>query len=354
MSPIIKNLHPGWAVIALGTSGVAVSSITVPLPNTAINKYAGLGFIVIAAVLATIAVCTYFIRFIRYRDLMTADIANPGVGALIGAVPSSVLVLTLALAQATVEGYLPTTFGVTLVTTLLAIGLVFAILVGILFFRGVVIHDELPVQMISGIWFIPIVVMMVVPNILYRLVILEPSWASPTITFLAISLWGAGIFLFLLLAAVIGWRLLVAAPPSATMAPSWFIWLAPLGVGGLGLMSITHMLAASISASAGEAIEAMGLLGATAMWGFSLWWLVFSLSIIWTHRANLTVHLGTWGITFPLASFVSLTAQLGRGYDSNLLTWMAGIGWVAVLLVWAWVMAGTIKGVRSGHIKAHG
>ena len=95
-------------------------------------------------------------------------------------------------------------------------------------------------QAANGGWFIPPVVMIIVPMVLMPL---APRVAAADLgLLLAVGYggWGMGMLLFLLVASLLYDRLVFHPLPAAPLAPSLWIGLGPLGVGGLALLSLAQ------------------------------------------------------------------------------------------------------------------
>src|ERR1019366_898761 len=85
----------------------------------------------------------------------------------------------------------------------------------------------------SGGWFIPPVVAIVIPLALVPLI---PTASTSMARFLLVAsyaAWGMGFLLFLLVAALLYQRHVYHALPAPALAPSIWIGLGPIGVGGL-------------------------------------------------------------------------------------------------------------------------
>jgi len=346
----LRTWHPGWTGVALGTGGTALASLLDPLPGTRVDDVVG-AVLAAAAVVLLGLVVPLVLRARRHRDAALADLAQPGLGALYGTAPAALLVAAVALGQLGVLGMLPA--GIAWVAlAALAIGLVATLVVGMAFFLRIVDHEALPVPPISGAWFVPIVALVLVPSVVARLVVLQPAWASSAAVALAVAAWGAGLLLFLLLAPVVAWRLITAPAPPPHMAASWWIWLAPAGAGGLGLLASTRLAAALLEQ---PALASAGLLGASALWGFAVWWALFAgahLRTVARRHGGLPFHVGSWGFAFPTAAVAALTLELGRSWDSPLLSAVGSVGWAAALAVWGVLAWQTLRGARDGSIFA--
>jgi C4-dicarboxylate transporter/malic acid transport protein len=350
----ILTWHPGWLGVVLGTGGVAIASLLDPLRFTAIDGVVGAILTGAAVVLLVVLGVPYALRARRHRHAVLADLTHPGVGATFGTLPASMLIVAVALAQMGVLGWLPSTIA-WLVLALLVAGTVGALVVGVEFFSRVSLATEVPAQALTGSWFIPIVVLVLTPSAMARLVALEPTWATSTTVALAAALWGAGIVLFLLLAPVLGWRLITSPPPPPVQAASWWIWLAPAGAGGLGSLALARLVGRVVGESMVSVLPVVALLVATVLWGFGSWWALFAARVVGStsrHGGGLPFSVGSWGFAFPTAAMAALTLELGRIWDSSFFAIVGAAWWVAALAIWTRLAWQTIAAVRDGSIFA--
>lgn len=346
----ISQFHPAWSGVPLGTAGVGVVSLFDPVPNLSFDEYLGFGLTAFAAILFLIIGFLNLVRIFKYRQNFRDDLKHPMFGAMLGTLPASSLVVGLAIAQ------LAKTFSIYqlvlgyIAFSLMLIGVIGALLVGILFFGNIVRNQELPAAMISGTWFIPIVVFVLVPSVIIRVSELTEGFNGGLTYLLTFAALGAGLLLFLFLGSVVAWRLITTPPPPTQMAPTWIIWLAPAGAGGLGVLASMRMLQVFGEQSLNLVVEIVGIFSASLLWGFGIWWLIFSLSQIIPQRETLKFHLGSWGFSFPLAALLALTLELSRVWDTQTITYTAIAFWVLVLTVWLWLVIRTIQKTISGEI----
>jgi C4-dicarboxylate transporter/malic acid transport protein len=346
----IAHLHPAWSALPLGTAGIGVISLFDPVPYLSFDELIGFGLTVIAVLLFIVIFSLNVVRIIKYPQNFREDLKHPMFGAMIGTLPASSLVLGLAIAQ------LAQTFFITqpllgyIAFALAVIGVLGALLVGVLFFSSIVKNTELPAAMISGTWFIPIVVFVLVPSVMIRVSELTQVFNGGLTYLLTFAALGAGILLFIFLGAVVGWRLIATPPPPAQMAPSWIIWLAPAGAGGLGILASMRMLQVFGDQNLNLVIEIIGIFGASMFWGFGIWWLIFTIAMLLPQRNNLHFHLGSWGYTFPIAALGALTIELSRIWDTQTVVYLGIVFWIVALLLWLWLILRTAQKTLSQEI----
>jgi C4-dicarboxylate transporter/malic acid transport protein len=339
----LRTFHAGWPGMALATSGVALTSLVDPWDSIGVDRAIGVALAVIAVVITLLMAGATVARVLRHRDAFFEDLRNPMLGAMLGTAPASVIVLALAIAQLGSLEELPAALAGWSATVMVVAGVLASLVLGMTFFHHVVAHSELPVAMITGVWFIPVVVLVIVPSVTIRVLRLGVGVPEELAIALSVASWGAGMMLFVFLGAVVGWRLITHAPPPAQMVASWAIWLAPAGAGALGLIASTRLIERS-SPELSDPFRALAILGATALWGFGLWWLVFTVIQVLRNRRELHFHVGSWGFVFPVAAFAALSAELSTLWDTAIFGVFAATLWVLLLVLWTFLV---FKSVRS-------
>lgn len=342
----LQRMHPAWFATGMSTAGTALLLLLNPLKSTSLDEFAGAVLLYLSAMAAVVLSGFGLTRLFRHRSAFNADLHHPQLGPLVAAWPAGLLVLAVAVAQADLTNVAMQSFGAQFAIGLLTIGLLGTLYVGFNFFFWVVTSSEHNLVMMSGTWFIPAVPLVLVPNAIIRLTKLEVIATTIDTFALSLGFWSAGFGLFLLLAAIVGNRLLTLAPPPAHMAATWWIWLAPLGAGGLGLLAIGDL-----------AVElglfdtpATFLVLASALWSFGLWWIAFVAMLLFRQRNEMHFHLGTWGFGFPSAAFAALTLAIGDRLEISLLQNLATIFATVTFLLWIYLAVRTLQGVASGQV----
>jgi tellurite resistance protein TehA-like permease len=314
-----------------------------PLPTTTIDQTIGLSLLGLSAVIGLTITIAYGIKLFAHTEHFLADLNHPGMGAQTAAWPASLLITALAMTQAGTSGALNPVLVVWPAIIVGALGLLGTALVGFAFFTRVIGSSQIPPAAISASWFVPVVPLVLLPSIAVRLGALEAPLPGSVLTGLGVAAWGIGFGLFLLLAAIIGGRLLLAEPLPVHALPSWWAWLAPLGAGGLGMLSGSTLVGEQVAISVAEWLV-------LAVWGFSVWWAVFALIIVWRARTEARFHLGYWAFGFPTAAFASLSLEAARRHDLAVLAGVGATLWVALGALLVWLTLRTVSGVRAGTV----
>lgn len=302
-------------------------------------------FLAVATALALVFLAMYAARWIAHRDAALADLRNPVLGPLIGTVPGGLLVLSAAYSAAG-----PLLVGDDLArgvaTALLALGAPLAIVVGVVWAEEVVDNAPIPLDAVTGTWFLPPVIAVLVPLAGAPLVADWP--AAATWLWLGYAFAGAGLLLFVLIAGLVIARLALKGVPPAPLAPAVWIALGPPGAGGVALVRLSQ--AAEAVGLSTDALRLATVVLATAMLGFAFWWLAFASMVLRRQlsRSRIPYTPAWWAWTFPLGAMTSLTLLLGVQWGSSAVEVVGVVLLLGTLTVWTVVAARTIGAVRSG------
>ena len=353
MSERLREFHPGWYGVVMGTAIVGIIGYQNPGQVAGLTQAAqafGVLVVALSGVLAIGLGVPYVVRWLRYPDAARADLANPGLGALYGTFPAGLLVLAVGIA--TVGPSVPARdVTAALVAVLAVAGITLAFVVSVAFAAQLFLSPRVEPQVANGTWFIPPVVAIIAPMVLAPLAPCLATADLPLLVLASYALWGMGFFLFVLVASLFFDRLVFHPLPPAPLAPSIWIGLGPLGVGGLALIAIAKVGAPLWGDGAGT-VSALSSIAAAVLWGFGLWWLAASTTLLvaYLRRGPLPYTLGWWAFTFPLGAITASTLVLGRSWGGAPLEALTAILFGVLLVVWIVVAARTLAAVRSGAV----
>ena len=347
----LHGFHPGWYGAVMGTAIVGIVAYQNPGQVAGLAdamKAFGVLMVALSALLAIVLGIPYVARWVRHPDAARADLANPVTGALHATFPAGLLVLAVGIATVG-PSLLSADATFALVVILGAIGIVLAFVMSVAFAALLFTSHGVQPQAANGGWFIPPVVMIIVPVVLAAL---APRVAAPDLGLLlavGYASWGMGLLLFVLVASLVYDRLVFHPLPAAPLAPSLWIGLGPVGVGGLALLRLAQA-GTPVWGDAAHAVQAASMVGATALWGFGIWWLAAAAVLLGSYlrHGRLPYGLGWWGFTFPLGAFTAVTIALARGWHAGALEALGAVLFVGLVAFWAVVAVGTLRAIRSG------
>jgi tellurite resistance protein TehA-like permease len=152
-----------------------------------------------------------------------------------------------------------------------------------------------------------------------------------------------------MVASLLYHRLVYHPLPVAPLAPSLWIGLGPIGVGGLALMKMAQG-GAQVWGELSAVVNLLSGIGALALWGFGLWWLAAAILLLrrYLRGGGLPYGIGWWAFTFPLGAYTVDTLTLARMWKVDAMEWLGVLLFLLLAVFWSVVTARTLIGVRTG------
>ncbi len=175
--------------------------------------------------------------------------------------------------------------------------------------------------------------------------------AARTLLVVGYATYGMGMLLFLLTFTLLYGRLVLHALPPAPLAPTLWIVLGPVGVGAAALITLASV-SAPYFGDAADTVSAISLMGATALWGFGLFWIAIATTLLvrYLRKGGVPFHLGWWAFTFPLGAYTVATITLARAWQSMALEVVGALLYLGLVTFWVTVTSRTIGATRKGAI----
>ena len=333
---IVKTFAPGWPAAVMGTGAFALATLHFShrLPALAALAWALHWFNLVLFVLISVP---WLLRWGMAWPAVAASFKHPVAANFYPSYAIALLVLAGQLRA--FGGHQSLALIAWWLGVALLFGLTLAVLISI--FQG----EHVNLDHITPGIFIPPVGMVVIPVAGAPLLAAQPEGVRDlALTLNGIGV-GAGIFMYTALLALAFHRFYVHKRLPPTLAPTFWINLAPVGV---IVVSLLNLIAAA--PFAGD--KSAWLMTVFLVWGFGAFWLVLSLLFTWSVRkiAPLPFSLAWWAFTFPLGAFTLGSQRVAEA--SGLATPLA-FGWLAWTLlagIWTLTLIKTIGGVASGKL----
>ncbi|NWJ46993.1 MAG: hypothetical protein HXX08_14115 [Chloroflexi bacterium] len=350
---VLHTFHPAWFAAVMGTGVLSVAIYQNPGGISELKPITdplSVAILMLAYILAVLLGVPYLWRWFRHPAFAWKDLRHPILGAMYATFPAGLLVLAIATANA---GSLLFSKDIanTIIVTLAMLGGVLAFLISLVFTYILFTTPSINAEQVGGGWFIPPVVNILLPLALAPLLETAGKDGARVLLVISYAAWGIGIFLFILVAALLYARMIYHALPAAHFAPSLWIGLAPIGVGSIDLVRLAQK-GAVIWGDQSQVILSISSIAATAIWGFGLWWLPMAglLLVRYLRQGGLHFTLGWWAFTFPVGAFTVSTLALARQWKVDFMEWL-GVGFFLLLVAfWLTVAIRTVTGIRTGEV----
>ncbi|PZQ49903.1 MAG: C4-dicarboxylate ABC transporter [Rhodovulum sulfidophilum] len=347
-----RAFTPNWFAVTMGTGALSLALGQFPGAPVlaAIGEGLWLGNMLLFAAFAALTLT----RAIRHPDAMRATLMDPAASMFHGCAPMGLATMA--------NGFLlygPGLVGaaaVPVAATLWVIDGGLALLCGLALPYLMFTRQRHGLDAMSALWLLPIVAAEVAAAsgglLLPR--VADPGLAM-AVLFASLVLWALSVPLAMGILTILFLRLALHKLPPATLAPSAWLALGPIGTGALGLLLFAQngpaaLAAAGVAAPVAQAFGGAALLGGALLWGYGLWWMGIAVLITLRHLrgADLPYTLGWWGYTFPLGVFALATLRLPALLPVPGLG-LIGAGLVAVLAaIWIVVAARTAAALVGG------
>ncbi|OFW81331.1 MAG: hypothetical protein A2201_01965 [Alicyclobacillus sp. RIFOXYA1_FULL_53_8] len=210
-------------------------------------------------------------------------------------------------------------------------------------------------------WLIPVVPTIVAAATGLNLI---PYWPGAGLKFaltaLDLSMFGMTFFLFLMVSGLFYARLVFEHRLTGGLAPSVWIEIGPIGM-SMATFATLPLATHTIFAPYTQALHALGLVFAIAMWGVGIWWIaiasLYSVLHVADKSSRIPYSLGWWSYVFPLGSFTNGTYALYHLTGQPFFQIASLIQFIVLCGFFVVVFARTLHGVWNGTLlrwrKAH-
>ena len=331
----------------MGTGIVAIAGASLPLHMPGLRVFATVVWGLAAAALIALT-AAWAVHWVRYPERARGHAADPVMAQFWGApamalmtVGTGTLLLSGAGAWAVRADWVLWSAGS-------ALGLVTTVWIPYLMMT----RHEIGEDAAFGGWLMPVVPPMV-SAATGALLIPHAGSAQGRLTLLlaCYAMFGISLFASVIIITQLWARLVRYKTLAATMVPTLWIVLGPLGqsvtaAGNLGTAA-AHVLPAPYAAGA----AVFALLYGVPVWGFAMMWLALAIAI--TARAarrRLPFALTWWAFTFPLGTCVTGTIALAARSHADVLRGASVLLYALLLMAWLIVAVRTARGSVSGRL----
>lgn len=344
----VEDFAPAWGAVVMGT-GVISSSFSMLVRQQVFPEASQVVatlffFITILLALPILGITTW--RWIRYPKAVHTDLKNPIKGAMSATFAGSFLVLGLIFGRSGMVLF-DKSVATGFVYFFTVIGTALTVYIGMMFLTDLFARGETATPMITGAWFIPPVVTIVVPLALAP-IITSTSTLHMDLYWTSWGMLGVGSLLYVIIAATIFYRSATHQLPPQALAPTLVI-----GMGPPGLIALDFILLQEVAMNLGIATaDLSSFVNAISMslWAFGLAWGLAALFVILRGLGRLQFRLSWWGFTFPLGAWVVSGLALGFEVHSAIVSGPSLLGLLILLIIWVTVIWKTAVGVKKNTI----
>ena len=336
--------HPGWFGAVMSTAILAsILNLEATIVSWAWLTDVAAFLLILTSLLSVVLVIPY-LRRLRARGPLLAEIGDPVRGPMLATFPAGVVLL--ASAWGTVgPAVIATETAMAIDAVLVTVGAVLALGFSVLW-NASTLRGEQGLSAVNGTWLIPPTCLALVPIALSPLIQAWPDHAV-VLGFIGMLFFGAGLVIALAMLAVLVARLILHPKVAPALAPSMWVPLAPGGV--LGIACIRLAVAENEAAVVSKSVIDVAALFALIGLGFAVWWALFAtVDLVRMRRTKrIPFQPGWWAFLFPPSAVVLSFMWLQDIFDITELTWLTVVLVAGLLVLWAVVLLRSIPLLRD-------
>lgn len=353
----VIGFAPSWFSVTMGTG------IMSTLIHEAPHQFTGMAEIGTALYLLNCVLFVVFLgiscaRLIRFPFLFRHMLNYPPQSFFIGAMPCGLSTIVSATAYIAVPRFGAWASTLALILWWTNVVTALATCIGIPFVMFHVHH--LTLDKMTGAWLLPVVPAIVAAAAGSVVAAVVRTDHAVTVIAVCYMLLGMGMGTALLITVLYFHRLTVYHLPDSEVIVSAFLPLGPVGQGAYAFIRLAQASKKASaatgflgSANANEVVFVMSTILALMLWGMGLWWLFHGMYSVVVRRLHgrLRFNMGFWGFIFPLGVFNSATYALSEAMPSMFLGYLAMVFLVALILLYVWVVIGTLYNTYKGTLR---
>jgi C4-dicarboxylate transporter/malic acid transport protein len=339
-----REFGPNWFASVMGTGIVAVAGSQLPRHLPGLHVFAtvvwGLASLLLIGLIAGWAG-----HWFRHPAQARGYAANPVMAQFWGAPPMALMVVGAG-ALLLGRGLLgPAAVGVDWALWFAGTGLGLVTTVWIPYLM--MTRHELGADSAFGGWLMPVVPPMVSAATGALLIPHAPAGqARLSLLVVCYAMFGISLLASLIIIPQIWSRLVQHKVGPATLAPTLWIVLGPLGQSVTAASNLGKVAAHVLPAPYGTGATVAALLYGIPVWGFAMVWLVLAAAItLHTVRTpgRLPFALTWWSFTFPVGTCVTGTIALADRSHATFLQNGSVVLYVLLVVAWLVVLLGTVR-----------
>jgi C4-dicarboxylate transporter/malic acid transport protein len=353
MSNVIKTFAPSWPATVMGTAVLPIA-LNLSAASLPWMKDAAIAFFFLSLAMLAVITLIDLARLVAYPVDFVREFSHPVAGSFLPTLPIAFVIV--AIDFLTLGAPL---FGEgasrAIAVWLFGFGTAGIWIIGLLAISSLFASTEVKQAHATFGWFIPAVSQIVIAIGGLELVKhLERGAAADFVFVLSIAGLGIGTVLFLLLGPNVYGRYIFSESPGPKMAPTAAIGFSPTAVITIALAKLAAVQ--GVPTFAAPNLFLSGILGfmGLAAWGFSAFGFLLAILVIGRGFKAMRSNFGLpwWAMTFPLGAFAVASGAIGKLLGTDLFQPVLVGLTLLLLLVWAVVAVGTLRGIGNGTIFA--
>lgn len=340
----VKSFNPVWFAAVLGFGGIALASVLITQLFDALwLKPAAMILVYFNFFLLLCLFVIWLIRSILYFNGLIAELKHPVLAGFHSLMPAAVIMISINFSKLGLPLSLWQYQAVAVVFWI--VGAVFELILLTLAVYYLIINEKMTVNFMNGGWLVPpVAALLTAIGGLNIVLFLAPDPIAQSLLWINYFFFGAGVFIFILLAFSIFNKIFFAEKLDPKVFPSFWIMMVPFSLMALCLPLFADATAFFLP-DVKNALTGISLFLNPMLIGIGIWLLILLMLLSFYYFKNIKVPFGAgwWAFIFPTASvsmaslnYAVLTRQMFFGYAGVII-------YLLLLILTVVVIAGTLK-----------
>ncbi len=343
---MIKKFSPIWFATVLGFGGIAIASFLVAkifnfpwlIPFTSLLVYFNLFLFVFLFIF-------WILKAVVYADLLAEELKSPIMAGFHSLMPAAMIMIAINFSKLGFNLSLWNYQDISIIFWF--VGAIFEFILLTLAVYSLIINEEMNINFINGGWLVPPVAALLTPIAGLEIInfFISNLPVAKIILFINYFFFGAGAFVFLLIAISLFSKVFFFEKLNPKIFPSFWIILVPFSLMSLSLSLFAEKTGKYLPEFK-ESLMALPILINPMLIGIGLWLLILLILLTgyYFKKIELPYGISWWAFVFPTAS-VSI-ASLNQSLLTNQ-SFLAYCGFGVYLILIAISLIVLIKTIKS-------
>ncbi len=341
---IIKKFNPIWFAVVLGFGGIALASFLLAKIFCIFwLKQIAIFLVYFNLILFLILFFIWLAKLVFYRGVLFEELRSRVAAGFYSLLPAAMVMVSLNFSKLDKQYYI--WFSQNIPFLFWIVGAIFEVFLLTSSIYFLIIDDEMKIDFINGGWLIPPVAALLTSIAgLEAIKFISDQFLSRTILWVNYFFFGAGLFIFSLMAVALFSKIFFFQKLNPRIFPSLWIIMVPFSLISLAFLDFAKITSSFFPASKNYLMSANLIIGpiliGTGIWLFIL---LIVLTFHYLRKIELPYGEGWWAFVFPTAS-VSIASLNYSIFAKELFFAYCGLAiYLSLIIITIIVLFRTIK-----------
>ena len=341
---LIKNFNPVWFAIILGFGGIAIASVLVAkLFNILwLNPFA-IFLVYFNLALFVILFLVWLLKAIFHFSFLISELKHPVTAGFHSLMPAATIMVAINFSKIGQAFSLWHYQDISI--WFWVIGAVFEFVLLTLTIYFLIVNEEMHINFVNGGWLVPPVAALLTPIAGLKIIEFIPNLSlAKNILWINYFFFGAGIFVFLLIAVSLFNKIFFSEKLNPKIFPSLWIILVPFSLMALSLSLFAEETGLFFPELKNTLIAVVSLINPMLI-GAGIWLLILLIILTYHYlkKIKLPYGVGWWAFVFPTASISIASLNQAVLFKESFFAYCGFAIYLFLILITSVVLSKTIK-----------